>query len=57
MNAEIMCVLYGTSILLHGCRDIGICACILLHGYRNGDIIWRKYVEVIQEHCLMMFNA
>lgn len=62
MNVEIMlCVLYSTCILLHGCRDIGIAACarILLHEYRNGDIIWRKYVEVkvIQGHCLTMFIA
>jgi len=48
VNVEIMCVLYSTCILLHECRDIGIagCARILIHEYRNGDIIWRKYVEV-----------
>lgn len=60
MNAEIMLwMLYSTCILLHGCRDMGIAACahILLHECRNGNIIWRKYVKVIQGHCLMMFNA
>jgi len=61
INAEIiLCLLYSTCILLHGCRDIGIAACAhtLLHEYRKGDI-WRKYVEVkvIQGHCLMMFNV